>query len=583
MTVSTSPTPLSYNGNGSTTDFPITWKYNAKSHVVATLRSSTGTETVLVLATNYTLTDPGNSGTLTALVAPAVGETLVITLEPPNTQSSALPLGGDFPSTTVEGALDLDVQRAAKIEALFNRALRVPKTDTQTGSLLELPIDTARASKFLAFDSNGKPIVASGTSANLGPVSSFVNTLLDDITGSAFLNTILANLAAESSPATNDKIFLVDVSAGTVDFITLADLFTGGYNFTGNNAFSGTNTHSGSETFSSDLIASGTLSGVIIPPQGRLTLQTGVPVMVTTQSGKTTIFYTPYTGLYVPLYNGTRMVNTSIGAELSQATTDATKSPAAVTTNSNYDMFVWTDSGTIRCTRGPAWTSDTARGTGAGTTELVMVNGVLLNANAITNGPAAQRGTYVGTVRSNGSSQIDWIYGALAAGGTAAVLGVWNKYNRVNVNTFVQESANSWNYTTATWRSANASATMRASYVYGLSEDSIMATYTTLGSNTTNGTGEVNTSCGIGYDSTSALASGCVAGHNRLATMMMGDGTTSVACIRQATAIFVKEADIGFHFCQAIEISDATGTTTWYGDNNIPTRVQTGLTFSGRF
>ena len=164
MTVSTAPTPLSYDGNSSTTDFPITWKYNAKSHVVATLRSSTGTETVWALTTNYTLTDPGDTGTLTAVTAPATGETLVITLEPPNTQSSDFPLGGDFPSTTVEDGLDLAAQRDAKVEALFDRALRVPKTDSITGSDLELPIDTDRASKFLAFDADGNPIAADGTS-----------------------------------------------------------------------------------------------------------------------------------------------------------------------------------------------------------------------------------------------------------------------------------------------------------------------------------------------------------------------------------------------------------------------------------
>src|SRR4030066_1868890 len=107
MTISTAPTPLSYAGNGSTTAFPVSWKYNAKSPVVATLRSSAGAETVWVLTTNYTLTDPGDTGTLTAVVAPASGETLVISLEPPNTQSSDIPLGGEFPSVTVEDGLDL--------------------------------------------------------------------------------------------------------------------------------------------------------------------------------------------------------------------------------------------------------------------------------------------------------------------------------------------------------------------------------------------------------------------------------------------------------------------------------------------
>src|SRR5688572_6032170 len=149
MTVSTAPTPLSYDGDGSTTAFPITWKYNAKSHVVAVLRSSADVETKWALTTNYTLTDPGDSGTLTAVVAPESGSKLVITLEPPNTQLSNIPLGGDLPSTTIEDSLDLAAQRAAKVEALFLRALRVPRSDDRTGDMLELPIDTERAGNFL--------------------------------------------------------------------------------------------------------------------------------------------------------------------------------------------------------------------------------------------------------------------------------------------------------------------------------------------------------------------------------------------------------------------------------------------------
>lgn len=190
MTVSTAPTPLSYSGNGSTTAFPITWKYNAKSHVVVVLRSSSGTETMWVLNTNYTLTDPGDSGTLTALVAPASGETLVITLEPPNTQTSDIPVGGDFPASTVEDGLDLAAQRDAKVEALFLRALRVPRSDSRTDDDLELPIDTERAGNFLAFDSNGDPIATAGTSPSGSPVSAFMETVLDDTTAAAARSTL---------------------------------------------------------------------------------------------------------------------------------------------------------------------------------------------------------------------------------------------------------------------------------------------------------------------------------------------------------------------------------------------------------
>lgn len=182
MTISTEALPQSFDGDDSTVDFPIPWKYFKKSHVIATLRDSSAVETIWVLDTDYTLTDAGvaSGGTLTATTAPATGETLIIDLDPPNTQNKSLPRGGQFPSPSVEDALDLAAQRDSKIENVLDRALRVPKTDSQIGSGLELPIDSERASQFMAFDSNGKATTAAGTSANLGPVSTYIDTLLDD-------------------------------------------------------------------------------------------------------------------------------------------------------------------------------------------------------------------------------------------------------------------------------------------------------------------------------------------------------------------------------------------------------------------
>lgn len=165
MTISTEPAVLSYSGDDATVAFSITWKYFATTDVVATLRSSAGAETTWVLNTDYTLSAAGvdTGGTLTATTAPASGTTLVITLDPPNTQTSSLPRGGAFPSSTVEDALDQAAQRDAKLEILWDRAIRVKKTDTQTGTELELPIDSSRASKYLYFDSNGAPTASAGT------------------------------------------------------------------------------------------------------------------------------------------------------------------------------------------------------------------------------------------------------------------------------------------------------------------------------------------------------------------------------------------------------------------------------------
>ena len=199
-------------------------------------------------------------------------------------------------------------------------------------------------------------------------------------------------------------------------------------------------------------------------PQGRLTLTTATPVVTSALSAQTTVYYTPYIGRLVPLYNGTTFYMVDIGGELSQVTTDTTKSPAACANNSAYDVFVWDNAGTMRATRGPLWSSLTARGTGAATTELEMVQGVLVNKYAITNGPSAQRGTYVGSFRTNGTASIDY---------NAASKYLWNTYNRVkgNIET-VYSSAHT--YTTASYRAWNNSTTIgqaRCDFFVGLAED----------------------------------------------------------------------------------------------------------------
>ena len=198
MTVSTEPVPLSYSGDGATVDFAITWKYFAKSDVRVTHRSAAGVETTWVLTTNFTLTDADvdAGGTLTAVTAPASGTKITIDLDTPNTQPSSIPLGGDLPSDTIEDALDRLTQLVAKNEQLFNRALRVPITDTQTGSLLELAIDSSRASKYLAFDADGKPIASAGPTGDSSiPVSAFIETLLDDTTAAVARTTLGAGTA----------------------------------------------------------------------------------------------------------------------------------------------------------------------------------------------------------------------------------------------------------------------------------------------------------------------------------------------------------------------------------------------------
>ncbi len=298
----------------------------------------------------------------------------------------------------------------------------------------------------------------------------------------------------------------------------------------------------------------------LLVPQGRLTLTSGAPVLSSGVSGAATIYYSPYNGNQIPIYNGAGFLATTF-VELSNATTQSSTGkagPAAVTTNSNYDLFVWNDSGTIRLTRGPAWTSDTARGTGAGTTELQRLLGILTNKVAITNGPGANLGTYVGTVRSDGASQINYqMNPAAAAGGAAPVIGVWNAYNQVAVATTSRDSTASWSYGTATWRSANNSASNRISFIDGLGGGGVRADYLVgFGAN-----GGDTAFIGVNLNSTSATPN--VAGILSATGAVIG-----------VTTSFAGAAALGFNYVQAVEKGDGTAALTFYGAGIAATQVQ---------
>jgi len=289
---------------------------------------------------------------------------------------------------------------------------------------------------------------------------------------------------------------------------------------------------------------------ITLTPQGRLTLATALPVMATSQAAKTTIYYTPYVGAYISLYNGTTWDVTAF-SEISVATTDTAKNPAAIGASKVNDWFVWDDAGTLRLTHGPDWTNDTTRSAG---TALVMVNGILLNNASITNGPAASRGTWVGTTRSNASSQLDWILGSSAAGGGGASLYVWNAYNQVPILTTVTDSTSSWTYASATIRAADNSATMRVSFVTGIAHGFIEAKYSQL-IRVTNVIG-ASARVGVALDSTTVLDKQGQSTNNST------DGTAD----NPAYGANTYAPQLGAHFISANERGDGTNTATFFGD-----------------
>lgn len=384
--------------------------------------------------------------------------------------------------------------------------------------------------KFRAFDSNGDPLSGGKLYAYAAGTSTPLDTYTTRAGSVANANPVVLDANGEAdvwmTPGVTYKFVLKnssDVTQWTVD-----------------------NFPSAGESASTD--------DASVDPGGRLTLTDGTPVTTSDVTGQTTIYYEAYKSTKVPLYDGSAWSLSDIGSGLSQATTDATKSPAAVANNSNYDLFVWSDSGTIRLSRGPAWSSDTARGTGSGTTELEQVNGRWVNKVSITNGPGAQRGLYVGTVRSDGSAQLN---------DSLAKRHVWNTYNRAARPMKVTDSTDNWTWSTAGWHQANASAANQLDIVRGLDEDSVRACVLAEFSNST--ATERVAHVGVGLDSTTAFSG------------LTGTGRATSTAFSGLSASYFGLPGLGRHYLAWLEYGAGSDTQNWRGDNGTPTVLQSGI------
>ena len=153
MTISTTDSRISYNGNGVTTVFSFPYRFLANGDIVVVSVSSTGVEAVKTLTTNYTLTGAGDDagGSVTMLVAPASGTRLIIYRDTDIVQETDYISGDPFPAETHERALDRLTMIAQEIGSGTDRSIKVPVGDSSSLSTV-LPAAANRLDKFIVFD-----------------------------------------------------------------------------------------------------------------------------------------------------------------------------------------------------------------------------------------------------------------------------------------------------------------------------------------------------------------------------------------------------------------------------------------------
>lgn len=277
---------------------------------------------------------------------------------------------------------------------------------------------------------------------------------------------------------------------------------------------------------------------------GRLTLQSGVAISTADQTAKTTVYFTPYNGNNISLFNGTSIWTEYTFTELSCAL-------GTITASKNYDLFVWNNSETLTLSKGTVWTSDTARVSGSAG-EVVLQDGVYVNKYADGSIPAL-KGRLVGTFYTTSTTTTE---------DSAAKRLVANAQNIVTKSVSIFDSTDSWNYTTAVWRQKRASTANQITVVVSLPG---LCSVCLIEHAESSNPSVVNRSISIGEDSTSSPAATATRGNIQIQNAHDHNANLS------------SMPGIGYHYYAELEYSTATGTTTWYGDGG-GTQIVSGMT-----
>lgn len=245
-----------------------------------------------------------------------------------------------------------------------------------------------------------------------------------------------------------------------------------------------------------------------------MTLTSGVPVTTSDVTAAGTIYFTPFQGNRISLFNGTEWCSLAF-TEVSLSLT--------LTSAKNYDVFGYNNNGALTLELSSAWTNDTTRANA-----LTTQDGIYVKSGATTR-------RYLGTLRASGTNTTE---------DSKSKRYLWNLYNRRSKKLYVTEATASWTYSSAVWRPWNNNTANRVEYVCGLSEDTV-----SMGFNFMMSTGIVNFS--IAYDLT-----------NNYTDFNLPVGSTGSYV--SGSMAYNGATGVGYHFLQLVEYC-GSGTPTVYG------------------
>ena len=312
------------------------------------------------------------------------------------------------------------------------------------------------------------------------------------------------------------------------------------------------------ETLRSGGVGSSSSAEGIVTPGVRLSCQSGVAVTSTDSAAASTIYCVRTGYSSIPIYNGSAWVNRALSSDPSLIL-DATGHAA----NKEHHVFAYYD-GTVKLGSGPAWSTSTSPGTGAGTSEIEYFEGRAVNKYSI-------------SLRNNSANVTIAAREALCLGGfaTTGTAGTTedsrakrllsNEYNATIRAMQVTESTDSWSGDAGNaWRQTRGSTANQLEFFSHNGSYPVTATARHIAINSTS-TGR-SFGCAIGLDGTTpALGS--------LKEVVIVDNTKAYT----AAAAYSDCPGRGRHSLKWLELTGSSDTRTFYGDNGDQTRIQTGI------
>lgn len=203
MTVSVKRNQVQFGGDGSTTAFTVNFPYTELSQVKVFLDSTEQTRT-----THFTLTDPGATGTVTFLSAPASGKLVTIKRETDYLQAIDYVNNDALDAETLEKAFDKLTMMCQQLDVKIEKSIGFEETVSEVDTTsLKLAAGTSDlAGKLLAFDSTGAFV----TTQEIGTFKGSDSTT----TTAAY---VVRDLIRDSS---NDNVYFTKVDAASGSSLT---------------------------------------------------------------------------------------------------------------------------------------------------------------------------------------------------------------------------------------------------------------------------------------------------------------------------------------------------------------------------